>query len=86
MIISLLKGDDNLAKKETVRLNINIPVDLMNKVDIYADNMAINRTSAVAVLLSMALDNQRAMNTLEELMIAYKEEVAKKDNSAISTN
>lgn len=63
-----------MAKKETMRLNINVPVDLMNRVDVYADNMAINRTSAVAVLLSMALDSQKAMNTLDELLKVYSEE------------
>lgn len=63
-----------MAKKETMRLNINVPVELMDRVDAYADNMAINRTSAVAVLLSMALDSQRAMNTLDELLKVYSKE------------
>lgn len=67
-----------MAKKETVRLNINLPVELMKRVDNYADNMAINRTSAVAVLLSMALDSQRTINALEELMTAYRNEERKK--------
>ena len=67
-----------MAKKETVRLNINLPVELMKRVDNYADNMAINRTSAVAVLLSMALDSQRTINALEELMMAYRNEERKK--------
>ena len=72
-----------MAKKETTRLNINLPVELIERVDNYADNMAINRTSAVAVLLSMALDNQRAMNTLEELMMAYRKEEEQKGNSFV---
>lgn len=63
-----------MAKKETMRLNINVPLELMDRVDTYADNMAINRTSAVAVLLSMALDSQKAMNTLDELLKVYSEE------------
>lgn len=67
-----------MAKKETARLNINLPVELIEKVDNYADNMAINRTSAVAVLLSMALDSQRTINTLEQLMMAYRNEERKK--------
>lgn len=70
-----------MAKKETMRLNINVPVELMDRVDSYADNMAINRTSAVAVLLSMALDSQKAMNSLDELLKMYKEERAQVNES-----
>lgn len=72
-----------MAKKETTRLSINLPIELIEKVDNYADNMAINRTSAVAVLLSMALDNQRAINTLEQLMVAYNKEQEQKGNICV---
>lgn len=72
--------------REVKRININIPIDTLEKIDDYADKMTISRTAAILVLTNLALDNQRAMNTLDELMIAYKEEIAKKENSAISTN
>ena len=55
-----------LTNKETMRLNINVAQDLIDKVDEYARSMNINRTSAVAVLLSTALNNQKAMNDLGE--------------------
>lgn len=61
------------TSKETMRLNINVAQDLIDKVDEYARSMNINRTSAVAVLLSTALNSQKAMNDLGELLKLYKE-------------
>lgn len=61
-------------KKETRRINMNIPADMVERLDSYAEQMSINRTSAVMVLLSQALDSQRAINTLEELVKAIKED------------
>ena len=63
--------------KEVKRVTFNVPVDLMDRVDAYADGLSINRTSAVCVLLSMALDNQKAMNTMDELLRLAKSEQAK---------
>ena len=74
-----------MAKIETVRLNINVAKELMDKVDDYAEKMAINRTSAVAVLLSNALNTQQAMNDLSELM-KFVEEERKKQNQAEQTD
>lgn len=56
-----------MAKVETVRLNVNLPKTLMESVDAYADSMNINRTSAVAVLLSQALNAQQAMSDMAKL-------------------
>lgn len=63
--------------KEVKRVTFNVPVELIDRVDGYADSLSINRTSAVCVLLSMALDGQKAMNTMEELLKAVKEEQGK---------
>ena len=74
-----------MAKIETVRLNINVAKELMDKVDDYAEKMAINRTSAVAVLLSNALNTQQTMSDLSELLKIVEEE-RKKQNQAEQTN
>ena len=57
-----------MARSEVVRLNINLPVPLMERLDEYADKMNINRTSAVAVLLSQALDSQKAISDISDLI------------------
>ena len=56
-----------MSKIETVRLNVNLPKTLIESVDMYADSMNINRTSAVAVLLSQSLNAQQAMSDMSKL-------------------
>lgn len=66
-----------MAKKEIMRLNINVPQDLIDRVDEYADNLSINRTSAVCVLLSQALDGQKVVSDLGQLLKYVQEEQSK---------
>ena len=66
-----------MARVETTRMGMNIPTELMDKLDEYADRMNISRTSAVCVLLSQALDSQKAMNDLGEFLKLYQDEQAK---------
>ena len=66
-----------MEKVETNRINLNMPCDLACRVDEYASKMNINRTSAICVLLNLALDSQKAMSTLEQLLQVYQEEQKK---------
>lgn len=59
--------------KSVERLTCNLSADLMTRVDEYAERMHINRTSAVAVLLTQALDNMQTVKTMDELLKAYNE-------------
>lgn len=70
------KGGYQMAK-EVTRVTFNLPSNLVNQVDAYGDSMHINRTSAVSVLLSMALNSQKAMSDMGELLRLYQEEQAK---------
>lgn len=63
--------------REVKRININVPVETLERIDTYADNMSINRTSAILVLLSQAMDSQKALSDLGELLKLYQEEQAK---------
>lgn len=60
--------------RELKRLNTNMPVELVDRIDAYAEKMCINRSSAINVLCSLALDQQSGLKTLEDLMTAYKSE------------
>jgi len=60
-------------------MTVSLPTELVNRVDTYAENMGIKRTSATAVLLTMALDSQKAMNDLSELLKLYQVEQMKQD-------
>ena len=63
--------------REVKRININVPVETLERIDTYADNMSINRTSAILVLLSQAMDSQKAVSDLGELLKLYQEEQTK---------
>ena len=63
--------------KETTRVVVNLNSELVRQVDSYAESMNINRTSAVAVLLSQAVNSQKAMNDLGELLKMAKAEQGK---------
>lgn len=60
--------------KETRRVNMNFPVDALERIDEYAESMAINRTSAILVLTKMALDSQKGIDGIAELMKLIKSE------------
>lgn len=70
------KGGRPMAR-EKARFTVNLTTELADQVDAYADEMGINRTSAVSVLLSMALNSQKAMSDLGKLMKAYEDEQKK---------
>lgn len=63
--------------RDLKRININVPVETLERIDIYAENMSINRTSAILVLLTQAMDSQKAMSDLGELLKLYQEEQTK---------
>lgn len=60
--------------KETVRFTVNLNKELADAVDGYAENMCINRTAAVSVLLSQAVNSNKVMSTLEDLLSVAKSE------------
>lgn len=60
--------------KETKSVLVNIPLKLLEDIESYADEMNVNRTSAILFLLTQSLNNQKAMNNLNEVV-----KLAKKD-------
>lgn len=59
--------------KEMRKININIPVDTLSRIDEYAENMSINRTAAMLVLISQSLDTRDCMDSIKELTKKMKE-------------
>lgn len=60
------------------RINVNLDEDLVAQIDSYAERYHINRTSAIALLTSQALDAQRATRDLSKLItLAERENVPK---------
>lgn len=63
--------------KDITRVTVNLNSELVNQVDKYAEDMNINRTAAVAVLLSQAVNSQKVMSDLGELLTMVKAEQIK---------
>ena len=63
--------------KEVTRVTFKLPTSLVDQVDAYGESMHINRTSSVSVLLSMALNSQKAMSDIGELIKFIQEEQKK---------
>lgn len=69
------KGLIVLAMK---KYSVAMDADLIERIEQYAAKYHITRNAAFSLLITQALDAQKALGTLEELMQVYKLEAAKK--------
>lgn len=58
-------------KIELKRVNINLPINLVERVKDYADSLGLNTTSAYIVLLNQALDQKQSLNSLPAILEMY---------------
>ena len=61
------------------KVMISVDEGLLADIEAYAAKMHLNRSASFSVLCSTALQAQRSINTLDELMKAYKAEQAAKE-------
>lgn len=54
--------------RELKRLNVNMTVELLEQVDDYADKMNINRSAAINMLVSTALEQKNVMGMMDNLL------------------
>lgn len=70
-----MKGEIHMAKTkgdiEFKRVNLNLPVHIIEKVKTYANELGINSTSAYIVLLNQALDQRATVDFLPLLGTMY---------------
>lgn len=52
--------------KSVTRVNINLNTDLVNKIDNFASENGINRTSAVSVIISTYFRQDEAIKAIEK--------------------
>lgn len=64
-----------MAKK----IMISVDENLLTDIEDYAKKMHLNRSASFSVLCSTALQAQKGMNTLDELLQAYKAEKLAQD-------
>ena len=65
--------------RELKRLNLNLSVDLLEKIDAYAARVGVTRSSAVAILVAQTLEQQQTMTDLAKLVQMYENEKAKNE-------
>lgn len=71
------------SKVELKRVNINLPITLIKKVEEYGESIGINTTSAYIVLLNQALNQNKQISTLpllEQFLKAYQGDVDNENN------
>lgn len=60
--------------KKLIRVTVNLTPELVERIESYAEKVNVNRTAAVSVLLSNALDQQKAIKDIGSLMDMYNAE------------
>lgn len=60
--------------RDLTRVTVNLKSELVEQIDSYADELGLTRTSAVAVLLSQAINNQKVIDNMGDLIKVYKEQ------------
>lgn len=65
----------NNQKNELLRVNLNLPASVVEKVRDYADSVGINYTSAYIVLLNRGLEHIKAMDNLPVLTSLLSEAI-----------
>ncbi len=60
-------------KVELKRVNMNLPISLVHRIEDYAFNMGLNTTSAYIVLLNQALDQKDTLANLPYIIQAINE-------------
>ena len=67
-LVPLINERMNEYVKRVARLNMNMPVDLIQQVDEYTERMNLNRTSAMIVLVKYSTRTKSAMSVMDELL------------------
>ena len=48
------------------RLNVDLPVDMINELDYFAKKIGLNRTSMIAVIVKNYIDQQKSFSMLSD--------------------
>ena len=57
-----------LMSREFKTFNISIPVDFMEEIDQYAENIGVNRLNAINMLIRIGLDQENDMSIIHQLI------------------
>ena len=69
-----------VMKQDKKRINTLMPVDIVRKLDAYANEMGLSRGNALSVIVKQYFDQQeglKAMSNVEQLAEKLRQELAK---------
>lgn len=69
-----------MAKSEKIRINLNVPAEMLAEIDTSADNVGISRTAYILQGIRQVLDTKKAT----ESMSGMQEFIAKKFEDAFN--
>ena len=70
-----------VMKQDKKRINTLMPVDIVEKLDVYANEMGLSRGNALSVIVKQYFDQQeglKAMSTVEQLTEKLQELVKRR--------
>ena len=70
-------------KNDFKRVNINVPVELYDRVRNYAEDIGVNITSAYIILLNQALDNKDMLNQMPLITATLTKAIELQENANI---
>ncbi len=73
-------------KVELKRVSINLPKDLVQRVEEYGEMKGLNTTSAFIILLNQALDAKDTIDNLPYLIELLKSEISKNQSLNFENN
>lgn len=56
------------------RINLNLDSDLLAKIDSFAEELHINRTACISVILSQYFTSKETLNTMNKMIDIYDKE------------
>lgn len=67
------------------KIMISVDDGLLSEIEAYATRMHLNRSASIAVLCSTALQAQKSLNTMDELLKAYREERVLQESKSLDS-
>jgi len=70
------------VNRKITKITISVTENLLERIEEYANSLNINRSSAVSVLISQALEQKEAVNVLDTLQKSMNDWAARQSNKS----
>jgi len=77
-----MKKEGYGVNRKITKITISVTENLLERIEEYANSLNINRSSAVSVLISQALEQKEAVNVLDTLQKSMNDWAARQSNKS----